>query len=264
MNWLMAIFIQELKKLLMYRLEFWINFLGQTFFSITISYSLWATIYSNNQTTEMQGYNLNEILIYYIFAPLLFRLVQGENIGNISRDIYEGSLSKYLVYPISFMQYKTMTYLAYSAYYYVQMLLFFIICKFFISETPLNFFNIIEATPFLIISCLTYFALTSIIEQIAYWADNIWSLSVLMRFCLGLFGGSMIPLAFFPEGFLNFLKLTPFPYFIHVPLKILTGETDFSQNLSAFFILFIWYLLLSFISHLVWNRGKYIYQGAGM
>jgi ABC-type uncharacterized transport system permease subunit len=80
-----------------YRADFWVNFFGQTLFSLTIAYFLWKSIFTSSNVTQMNGYNIEGMIFYYLIVPLIFRIQQGQGIGFISREIYDGSLNKYLL-----------------------------------------------------------------------------------------------------------------------------------------------------------------------
>ena len=45
-------------------------------------------------------------MLYYLLVPLIARMIRGEESRFLSDDIYEGGLTRYLVYPLSFLQYK--------------------------------------------------------------------------------------------------------------------------------------------------------------
>jgi uncharacterized protein YyaL (SSP411 family) len=81
----------ELRKIITYRADFWVNFIGQTIFSIIISYYLWQAIFASQGATSMNGFSLDKIIFYYLMVPIISRIQQGEMIGSISREIYDGA-----------------------------------------------------------------------------------------------------------------------------------------------------------------------------
>ena len=122
-KWPVQVYGMELRKIITYRADFWINFIGQTIFSIIIAYFLWVAIFEAKNVSQMQGFTLNKIIFYYLIVPIVFRIQQGETIGGISREIYEGSLNKYILYPINFFNYKVISYLAHSTFFFAQLCL---------------------------------------------------------------------------------------------------------------------------------------------
>lgn len=266
-RWLMQVYAMELRKGITYRADFWVNFIGQTFSTIVISYFLWKSIFEYNQVTELNGYTLNKMVFYYLVVPLIFRVQQGEAIGSISKDIYEGGLNKFILYPINYYYYKIATYFANATLFLGQLILIIFLYQFFIGDSSVYSFNLSNSIMFfsaLILGTLTYFALNSISELISFWADNIWSLGVIVRFFTNFLGGGMVPLAFFPEWGQTILKYTPFPYFISFPIKLLFGEVLLYEFFFNMLILTFWCAIFILISKFVWNRGKFAYTGVGI
>lgn len=257
----------ELRNIITYRADFWINFIGQTLFSIVIAYFLWVAIFEAKDVKEMNGFTLGKITFYYLIVPIVFRIQQGQTIGAISNEIYQGTLNKYLIYPLNFYTYKLITYCAHSTFFFIQLCFIVIIYLFGFNnqnEFQFSFLNFILFSFLVFLSTLTYFMMNSISELIAFWADNIWSLGVIIRFIVKFLGGAMIPLAFFPETAQHYLNFTPFPYIIHFPMKVFFGEYTFTSYIQGVSILMLWTLIFYVISILVWNKGKYSYTGVGI
>lgn len=266
-KWPFQVYGMELRKIITYRADFWINFIGQTIFSIIIAYFLWVAIFEAKDVSEMQGFTLNKIIFYYLIVPIVFRIQQGETIGGISREIYEGSLNKYILYPINFFKYKIITYLAHSTFFFAQLCLIMSIYLLFFETENFYSFSIIDFLLFTVLiffSTLCYFSLNAISELIAFWADNIWSLGVIIRFMVKFLGGAMIPLVFFPTLLQDALEYTPFPYIIHFPMKVFFGEYSQVEYFQNLFILNLWTCAFLIITRFIWNKGKLQYTGVGI
>lgn len=267
LRWPLHVYLMELRKIITYRADFWVNFFGQTFFSIIISYFLWDAVFTSNNVTEMNGFTLKKLVLYYLVAPIMFRIQQGETIGAISREIYEGSLNKFLIYPINFYLYKITTFFSHSTFYFLQLCLMITGFQLFFYDPNVFDFSVLNFFLFTVLiglSSLCYFAMNSVTEFIAFWADNIWSLGVITRFLTRFFGGVLIPLTFFPDWSMEVLKFTPFPYIVNFPLQVLFGNYTAIGFLGSLFALVIWTILFFFISRYLWKRGLYSYSGVGI
>ena len=130
-GWTYQVFLLELRRRMTYRSDFWINFFGQTIFSLLIAYYLWNSIFESTGKSEMNGFTMQGMIFYYLIAPLVFRIQQGQGIGFISREIYEGGLNKYLLYPVNYFKFKLSTYLATSFFYTIQLIVILIIYQLF-------------------------------------------------------------------------------------------------------------------------------------
>lgn len=266
-TWGRFVLAMELRKILAYRSDFWITFLGQTFIQLFLGRALWQSVFEAQNVTEMNGMSLDTITLYYLIAPIGTRILAGENIGFISREIYEGTFSRYLIYPLSFFNYKTITYLTYSLFYASQLFILFILYSLiYLGHFP-DLATIGCALAGIITFLLASVACMSIsmsIELLALWADNIWSLMVSFRFFMSFLGGAFIPLVFFPEWAKKILEYTPFPYFVNFPIQTFMGNVSFHDWIRQASVLLLWILVCAVISKLIWKKGQYEYTGVGI
>lgn len=266
-NWGRFVLSMELRKILAYRSDFWVSFLGQTFIQLFLGRALWQSIFEAENVTQMNGMSLDTLTLYYLVSPIGIRILTGENIGFMSREIYEGSFTRYLIYPLSFFQYKSITFLTYSLFYTAQLLVLFILYSLlyggaFPTMPQLGFALAGMATYML--ASMASLSVAMCIELLALWADNIWSLMVSFRFFMSFMGGAFIPLIFFPEWALKILKWTPFPYFVNFPIQTFMGNLSLNEWLSQATILTVWILFFFVLANFIWKRGQHQYTGVGI
>lgn len=267
MRWWRHVVAMEFRKILAYRSDFWITFLGQTFIQLIVARALWQMIFDSQNTSEMQGFNLEMMTLYYLIVPIGMKMLTGENIGFMAREIYEGTFTRYLLYPLSVFQYKTLTYLTYSFFYGIQMILLFSIFRIFIADTPFlatDVGNLFLGVFLFLLASLAYGMMALLIEMLSLWADNIWSLVVMLRFFTSFFGGGFIPLTFLPDWAQNALIYTPFPYLISLPARTIMGLTTFPEIAKGICILGFWALLFMEAVKLLWKKGEKKYTGVGI
>jgi ABC-2 type transport system permease protein len=262
-----SIFLLEVRKIMAYRSDFWINIIGQVATTLVVSYSLWKSIFTFQNIEVMNGFTMHALIFYYVSMPLISRTLLGEDIGFLAREIYEGSLNKYLVYPLSVFGFKNITYFVHSIFYAIQLGFVFGIFYFVIGPDhtfSLEWGNLFAGIIGLMIGSSVYFILSCSIETIAFWADNIWSLRVLLRMANNFLGGMMVPLAFFPEWALSILKYTPFPYLLTFPINTIMGKVGMEEWFTSVAILLVWYIIFFIIFRIIWARGKFQYTGVGI
>lgn len=213
----------------------------------------------------MEGYTIGTMTLYYLIVPIGSKMLTGENMGFLSREIYEGTFNRYLLYPLSFFHYKTITFLTYSAFYGLQLALAFIGYQLLFNQFTLNeFIHLSYGLFFFMIASFTYCNLSLFIELISIWADNIWSLMVMARFLCFFFGGAYIPLSFFPSSLQAVIHFTPFPYLISLPINAMMGKLHPQEMITGFFILLSWSFIFSWLSRRLWDKGQYTYSGVGI
>lgn len=250
-----------------YRVDFWMNFAVTVGANVVIAYFLWKAIFDAQQATEIAGYNFLLLMLYYLLVPMYVRIVIGPEMGYISDEIYQGSLNRYLVYPVPFFVYKYITYLASSCIAALQLFLVMgIYILFFGVPTESNITIASFCLGLFTALCATYlyFVIAATLELVAFWADNVWSLMVMLRFSFSFLGGGLLPLAFFPQWAQTVLSFLPFPYLLSLPIETSLGKKTFDQWLCSMLILFLWAIVFSLVVRFIWKRGTYRYSGVGI
>jgi ABC-2 type transport system permease protein len=264
MNWWRFLLASELRKILVFRSDFWITFVGQTLVQILIARALWVTIFASQEASIMEGFTLPMMTLYYVIVPIGNRILTGQNMGFLSREIYDGTFSRYLLYPISFFQYKSLSYLAQSFFYSGQLLLVLFLYSFLDTGITLELPQVLLGLVLFLLAAVVYLMLSLSIELLALWVDNIWSLMVMCRFTVNFLGGALIPLAFLPDAFEGALQFTPFPYLVSFPVRTIMGLTSLQEILQGALILVVWIFFFLGVSKFIWRRGQHLYTGVGI
>jgi ABC-2 type transport system permease protein len=267
MKWWRHIVAMELRKILAYRSDFWITFLGQTLIQLFVARSLWETIFATQGVQEMQGYTLEMMSLYYLIVPIGTRMLTGENIGFVAREIYDGTFTRYLLYPLSVFQYKTLTYLTYSLFYGIQLILLYSLYHLIFIRSPftsIDFQNLLMGVGLFFFASITFVMMAFCIELISLWADNIWTLRIMLQFLISFFGGGFIPLSFLPNWLFEILKWTPLPYLISLPTRTILGLTSLAEINHGLLLLSFWMILFMCIVKMIWKKGELEYTGVGV
>ena len=265
MNWWRHVVSMELRKILAYRSDFWVTFLGQVLIQLVIARALWENIFAFEGKEVMEGFTLPMMTLYFLIVPLGSKMLMGENMGFLSREIYDGTFTRYLIYPVSFFQYKTLTYLTHSCFYGVQLVLLYLLYNAFLGEiNPAMFQNLLLGAGVFLVASLAYCMLSCFFELISLWAENIWAVMVMIRFIVYFLGGSFIPLTFFPKWSAALLAWTPFPYMISLPARTVIGLSSSQEILQGIFILLIWALFFMGSAIILWKKGEKNYAGVGI
>ena len=129
------------------------------------------------------------------FSHLFLEQCEGTVGGDISDEIYDGSLSRFLVYPVSFFYFKYFSTLARSTIAGFQLLvvlgafIFLIGIPDDVGMTPLS---VIMGFSAILVSSTIYFSMSAGIQLMAFWADQTWSLQVMLRLISGILGGALV------------------------------------------------------------------------
>lgn len=263
-----ACFDLELRKQLTYRSDFWINFGLNAFGRLVIAYYLWVAVFAASAKPEIGGLTFHQTLSYFFISLFVDMIVRSssQRLGLVAQEIYDGSLSRYLVYPTQFLDFKTSRILVYAVVGLIQMSLGYL-ALWVLFGSQLQLFalqpvlmGLISLVPGLVLYFLAAFAL----EMIAFWAEGVWSLNVILRFASGFLGGSFLPISMFPEAWQKVLYLLPFYGMVGMPTEAFMGRKSWEQVWSNGQISLIWIALFAGLSHLIWRKGIRKFSGVGM
>lgn len=257
-------FTLELRKMLAYRLDFWITFFGTVVVQFLVAYCLWSVVFSSQGLQEIQGYSFPALLLYYLLVPLLERIFCLHSWDIISTEIYDGSLSRYLVYPVSPFLYKLSLRLAAVLIGTMQTVLVLWVYQAFQHEKLLSLPWVLLGLGVAWISSYLVFTFMFLIDLIAFWAENVWNVQVMLRLTMQIAGGALLPLTLFPQAVRDFLMLTPFPYIYSFPAEVFLGRISLDQLPRVLSIQCFWAVFLTFCCFVVFRRGLRSFTGVGI
>jgi len=250
-----------------YRLDFGGLFITGALATVTIAYFLWQAVFEGSHVQTLRGFTLAGMVLYYLLVAFTERIIQGSEFGFLSQDIYDGSLTRYLLYPLPAYLYKGTIYLAHSFMAILQMTLGLGVFVFFLGW-PSDFTFSLAAVCMSLVSVLfatvLYFTMQFFLECVAFWAENVWSLAIMLRFSTYFLGGAMIPIAFFPDWLAQFSKLTPFPYVFSFPVMAFLGKLSPAEWGRGLLIATLWIIAASFCNYAIWSKGAKNYTGVGI
>lgn len=265
--WMPHVFSIELRKAISYRAQFWIRFVLQVVTEMTAAYFLWRAIFDNNGAQTLQGYSFHGILFYYLFSSLGSKLIQTLNEGIISREIYTGTLTRYLLYPLPFLAYKFVAELAKRLIAILQ-LIFCLGLAIWMWSLPadqnISFSSVALGIFTASLAGYVYFMISAALEMVAFWQDTVWNLLAMVRFVGGLLGGLMLPIEFFPTWGRAIIRFTPFPSMLSFPIHCFLGQVGAHEWFLEARTLLVWAIVTTFIAAWVWSRGTRRYSGVGI
>ncbi len=265
MSWLLGAAKLEAKQTISYRVDFWLQFAVTVIVEVGIAYFLWSSIYGEDRSREIGGFTFEGMLVYYLFVPFVGRMVKSLEDFSTAREIREGGINKFLIYPVSYLQYKLMQKTIFTSLACLQMFLGLFIVAYFLGITvPFSISSFALGVVASFASMILYATMLTSLELIAFWADTVWSLGVMLRFFAMFFGGAFIPLSLFPEWASQILFMTPFPYLFATPIQTFMGQYTLQQSLTGIAITLAWSVPLFAVMYLIYKKGLKQYSGIGI
>jgi ABC-2 type transport system permease protein len=264
--WLQVLSL-EMRKLMSYRMDFWMRFAGSVGANVIVAYYLWSAVFAHTGRGQIGGYTFSALILYYLLVPLIENVARSAEWGGIAEEIYSGGLTKFIVYPTMFFPFKYMAVLAASLVAIVQLVAVLALYLVFVGlpeGVALDAGTVALGLVFATCAGLLSFLMSSMFEQVAFWADRVWSLNVMLNFTTRLLGGAMLPLAMFPDWCQKLVLLLPFPYLVSLPVQAMMGRVDAWQACRAALVMAVWCLIFAAANRLLWARGALRYTGVGI
>lgn len=260
-KWLKTIEI-TFSKHTAYKLNFVLLVLAPFLVFFFIKFNLWSALYEGNNTPEINGYDLKEMIQYHLWILIIGLIGTGHISFDLASDIRLGRISSYLIYPFNFWEFHTASFVSFQ---FLQIIIsgitLLLVSSFgLVDLPPLEVFLI--GVPYIIFVSLFWFSMQFLTGILGFWLEQTWMLRVLFSITVGFLSGAVIPLDFFPDYLIDLIEYSPFPYMNFYPTKIFMGEEV--NLLKGFLIISFWLVIVNLIIRWVWNKGIRMYTGAGI
>jgi ABC-2 type transport system permease protein len=258
----------EARRRMSYRVDFWLNLVVGFFAAFGVVYFLWTALFRESGQAEIRGYTLDAMLVYYVAVLLFAKAVRGVDFDNtVSTDIYEGGLNRYLLFPSSYFWFKYAQHVGALLPAILQLVLFgggFLLFMDVPGSIDVTAGGILMCFGSLALASLLYFTMSFPLQNVAFWADNVWSLLVALRFLTSLLGGALFPLALFPGWIQDVNAWLPFRCLFSVPGEVFIGRMGFGSWAASMVLGAAWCVAIGFLDLLIWRRGTLQYTGVGI
>ena len=93
--------INVFQRKLSYRADAVIFILGQSVM-LAVTYYLWKAIYGSSENSIINGFSLNEMIIYVLVSFITSMIISANILSDIYREVKDGSIAINLIRPISY------------------------------------------------------------------------------------------------------------------------------------------------------------------
>lgn len=262
-----SVFKISLAQEFVYKLNFIMWRLRNTI-QILVFFFLWSSVFTGGSEVSYFGYSQSSIMAYTFLLVLIRSIVMSTKSTDVSGYVSSGELSNYLLKPINFFKYllarDSSTKILNIIFSIIEILILYLILKpdLFIQT---NMFQIFLFIISLIIASFIFFSIVMLANSAPFWVPEIgWGVQFLVIVIFVEFlSGAFFPLDVFPKPLFEFLKLTPFPYLVFMPIQTYLGNMDLLENTKNILIGGLWAIILWLIMNKVWKKGLKIYEAVG-
>ncbi len=236
---------------------------GNVLFYFTMSflpligyYYLWSAVFEQRATTA--GYDFNTLITYAVVAMIYGRLTWMTPEYGVMENIREGTLTKYLVQPMSYFGYywaSRIGFRTFSVLVTVPFILVLIVLLhryLLVPDSGIRWMLFIATMP---IASAIQFSLGMVLGLASFWILEARYFQFFKGALLGLLGGAVLPYAFFPDAVQTLFSYLPFKYLASFPMEIYLGQRSVQYALSGIGIGVLWIIVFHVLTTYMWRRG---------
>lgn len=259
-------YILGLQESLEYRINYLLNLLS-VIVPIAMQYFVWNTVFAKKESGEMvYGLTYEQAIIYTLCAGLIGKLLFTNVHHEISRDIKEGGLSRFLVQPIGYIPYRISKSIGEKTteFFIVGGLLSFFL---FVVSPLLKMNTSIERIILFLIAIIPAFLLNFMIFLCvsiwAFWIVEVGRLYAIIDILVAIVSGAIFPLTIFGDKVELLLSFLPFSYTTYFLAQIINGQLDLNGFIKGLSMQFLWCFLLGCFIIITWKQGMKKYTAVG-
>ena len=211
------------------------------------------------------GITPDEVVRYFLAVFLVRQLTMCWVIWEFEPQVLKGGLSSQLLLPVD----PVWKHLAGHAAERVARAPFVVmlIALFFVIYPQAWFVPALTTSILFLLVCLGAFLLRFIIQYTlamgCFWTERMSSLESI-NFLLYLFcGGAIAPLEAFPPLAREIVLLTPWPYMLWLPARVLTGAVDIDVITRGVVVMLAWSVGFLVLNRILWRAGLRRYSSMG-
>lgn len=254
----------SLQEYFAYRLNF-ILWRVRVIVSILISFFLWQTIFRTQK--QIFGYGETQMLTYILLITFLNGLVLSNQSFRVAEEINMGTLSNFLIRPISYFGYvlsRDISDKFINSFFSVfELILLVIVLRppVFL-QTSVLWVGLFIFTG--ILAAFLFFEIGMLLSIIGFWSRESWAPRFIFSILVTFLAGTYFPLDILPHPIYAILQFLPFTYLIFFPLKIYLGSMGTAVAIKGFAVMFGWIILMTVVLRHFWRKGLKIYTAEGM
>lgn len=229
-------------------------------FKLIVPLLTWSALYQG--TDEIGGYRFQDMAIYVLvmnFIGFVFVLSHGSELAS---SIKSGRLNALLLRPISLTNGLFAKFFASLTFNFILITLPLVVLVY---AFDLNSgFKIQGLTGILLLLNLIFCFLFGLLFGLsAFWLDEVWPLTHLVRALIAIVGGLWFPLSFLPRGLETVFIKSPFAHLGYLNGAALMGKLSETELKLALCQAVVWIMVGLFLYILLLKRGLQKYEAVG-
>ena len=258
--------VYELRKVTAFRTGFVVRELLRGLAPPLVMIFVYRAIFAAG-VESIGGYGYPELVHYLLLVALLGKLVFHRDGLDLSEQIFEGYVTKYLVMPFGYFVLALGRFVQFLAVELVLVVALWVVGTLALPDlwpAPASAGALAGALALVVVGSYCFFLTYFIVHLLAFWLDVVWTLLVMAGFATSFMAGALIPVAIMPPALRGALQWL-FPYWsLSAPIELFLGRLGTDDWLRGLAVLGASVVALELRRRLVWARGTRRYTGSGM
>ena len=260
-----VIMINTIESLTEYRLNFILDSV-RILVPLIILVFLWRAVYqSSSPGVSIGGYNLSQMITYYIISRWLSGINDYDLDWKVWSDIKDGGLSAYLIRPIEYFHWYIASSVAAKIRQAIIGLFLITVFSLFVRGNV-----IVQSNPWVIVLFLLSVALSLLLNITiaflraitAFWFQESGGLVWIENTLISMMAGALVPLDLFPSVVFRIVRFMPFQALMYFPVSVYLGGLS-RGALGGIVIQLLWLVFFFLAVKVIWARGIRRYIAAG-
>ena len=223
-----------------------------TFF---IQTSLWRALLGENPKSGLDF----ELMVPYVIITYFASALTYINIAVvIENSIRDGSILYYLITPINYRRYLLCSMLGENTYTactntLVILAASILVYGVYIPESLLCVLGFMISLAF---GVMVMFEITYVCGLSAFWLQRTWFIDWFLEAFIIFFGGSAVPLWFYPEILQKLSMILPFRYVSYEAINIFLGHYNMEMCITKILISILWIIILRIVGTIMWKYAQ--------
>lgn len=225
-----------------------------TLVSIFVQYKIWESLLAYNDS----GILLEDMMRYVLFNISVLTIINNDVAKTVEDDIRTGIVELKLLRPISYKNNQLFEVLGKNIYiFFFSVLPISLFMKFYMGlANKRSLTDILIVSVFLLIGIVIMFEVNYIIGIFAFWLQTSWFMKFYLNAFISLFGGTIVPLYFYPEWLARICDFLPFEYISYKAINFYLYEQNYSKAMVDIFVGFFWIIIIAFLEKMFWRVTK--------
>jgi ABC-2 type transport system permease protein len=268
MNKYWVVLVTRIKEDLAYRVNYVIGALMR-FIPMVTTVFLWYAVYHSGPSAggTKAGMTFEEVVAYYLLVYIArgFSSMPGMS-QEISREIKDGQLNRYLVRPIRYFWYQVAFRMAHKVVFWLVAFVAFPPVFYLMRGYFTHFPTGMEWAASILLLAVGFAVgvlFSFLIGTLAFWFLEI-STFLFIIMSIELFAsGHLVPLNFLPDAVQRVVLYLPFAYEAYWPCAVVLGKVPGGELSTVLGVGLVWILVLYGLCQAVWSLGLRRYSAVG-